>query len=381
MSARSNPAGRSDPAKRSLKDRASEVEASAARVIKGRGSVQVTDQGSSEALPRGRSADRGANSFKAAEQVSHDAGGGDSGRSKAARGQVPRQESAMGRHESFDPTTSVRTSYAPAGAIHSDALSQSGVSVGIRALRDRWRAAHTAACVPGLSEPERDRLGDLATAAEKALIAAPIRMAADLACKVEALREHIGVNDLSFGDPCEVALAVCRGVELLARMPTAAPKRSLEVSDAIEIDPIFEVIDDHLIAFAQANTEPDEALADAALVRHQHVYAALKAITPTTASGICALASHLRRFFKNGGNEIENTFAGEAFTVLLNAVERYEYSSTDPMGDKPMPFDLSRIDSNALDHLFDVYESVHEQWLAVGCQPCSRPDRDEPGST
>lgn len=290
MPARSNPAGRPDPAKRSLKDRASKAETSAARVF---------------------------------------------GRAK--------------------PDADLAT-----------------IEPSVFALRDQWRAACATVNAGGHSDAEVDRLTVLATAAEEALIAAPVQTAAELACKVEALRQHISVDSLDAGLPHDSVLAICRGVELLACTAKTSQHSTVQAGPR-GTDPILQAIDDHRAAFDAANSTvgmTDEA-AEEAFWRWQRIYKALQAVTPTTPQGVCALAAHLRQFLKDGQNEIGTTFVDEAFTTLLNAIDRFS-ATGEPSNHRLAMFDLTGLDTRALDRMFDAYAAVSKSWNALGCLPFIR---------
>lgn len=275
----------------------------------------------------------------------------------------------MGRHETFENAEPLSEADAP------HELSS------MQALRSRWRFALEAVNRGGRTDVEARRLGSQAAAAEQAVIAAPVRSIADLACKVEVLRAHFEGGSLDVGAPFAAVRAICDGIEELAgsAVPGAGPASS-ELASTAEPDPILAAIEAHRAAFAEANVQPTERLAEAAYHRWQRSYDGLKATTPTTAAGVCALAEHLRQFLKDGGNEIDNTFEGEAFTTLLNAIRRFRMAGAGVFAAHPEPHDLSGIDSGALAHLFDVYESVSSQWCAVSCQPCIEGGGIEKGS-
>lgn len=92
--------------KPTLQERAAALKISMARLIHGQHRVDLTDQPSSASLPQGSVEDRSATTFIDPHLTRHDVGRGDpnsSGCTIAADGHAPRQESAMGRHESFGP--------------------------------------------------------------------------------------------------------------------------------------------------------------------------------------------------------------------------------------------------------------------------------------
>lgn len=239
----------------------------------------------------------------------------------------------------------------------------------IQCLRDRWRAALDAVNAPGRTDTQVRRLRAIAVSAKEAVIAAPVETNADLACKVEVLRTDLDVVSQEQDAGANAVRAICADVERLAGAPMAA-----------HADPILPAIADHYAAFVAANSQPTDELSELACRRADQVYATLKATTPTTAAGLCALAIHLRRFLREGGNEIEFTFAGEALIILLDTADRFaagQGSASVPRTDgRPswaMPHanavDLSSLSLTALSGLYDVYCGMRDHWLAVGDLP------------
>lgn len=94
--------------KPTLRERATALKAAAARVMKGRGPGQVTHQPFGESLPPISAVDPSASAFTTTAGGSHDRRSTPAdvtGRDPAANGGRPGQESAMGRHETFDLST------------------------------------------------------------------------------------------------------------------------------------------------------------------------------------------------------------------------------------------------------------------------------------
>lgn len=199
---------------------------------------------------------------------------------------------------------------------------------------------------------------------------------------MEALRQHISVDSLDTGLPHNLVFAICRGVELLAYATKASRHPSAAPAETPAADPILQAIDDHRAAFDAANStdELTDEAAEEAFWRWQRIYKDLQRLTPTIPEGICALAAHLRQFLKDGQNEIGNTFVDEAFTTLLNAIDRYSAVDASRSATLLDTHDFGSIDSEALAHLCDVFEAIGSQWDAVSCQPVIEGARDGYGS-
>ncbi|GJE49984.1 hypothetical protein GOFOIKOB_3025 [Methylobacterium tardum] len=232
-------------------------------------------------------------------------------------------------------------------------------------LRDRWCEALVLANQSGLTEEAAERLGVIASAAEQAVIDAPVHSIGDLACKVEVLRTSLEVNSLDSGLPYAAVRAICDGIDVLAASEASEPS-----------DPILPAIAAHRTAFIAANSQPTDELSELACMTADQLYKALAATTPTTAAGLCALAAHLREFLRHSDIQIGNTFQGEALTILLDTADRFaerQGSAHAPEADgenawamtQAYAVDLGKLDIQALSNLWDAYTSVRDQWQAV----------------
>ena len=232
-------------------------------------------------------------------------------------------------------------------------------------LRDRWRAAVDAVSQRGLTDEVAERLGSNASAAEQAIIDAPVHSIGDLAYKVEVLRTSFEVNSLDSGLPYATVRAICDGIDALAATEPAE-----------QVDPILTAIAAHRTAFTAANSQPTEELSALTCQHADQAYKALAAITPTTTAGLCVLAAHLRQYLHDSGIKIGNTFQEEALTILLDTADRFAKWQDGPValeaeGENAWAMahayavDLSKLDIQALSNLWDAYTSVRDQWQAV----------------
>ncbi|MCJ2087796.1 hypothetical protein MKK88_17675 [Methylobacterium sp. E-005] len=232
-------------------------------------------------------------------------------------------------------------------------------------LRDHWLAAVEAVNQRGLTDEAADRLGTIATAAEQAVIDAPVHSIGDLACKVDVLRMSFEVNSLDSGLAYAAVRAICDGIDTLA---------AAEASE--QADPILPAIAAHRTAFVAANSQLTDELSELACQHADQAYGALAATTPTTTAGLCALAAHLQEFLRDSGIEIGNTFQEEALTILLDTANRFARQQGSPVALKAggaaewamtqaYAVDLSNLDILALSNLWDAYTSVRDQWQAV----------------
>ncbi|MCJ2125846.1 hypothetical protein [Methylobacterium sp. J-077] len=285
---------------------------------------------------------------------------------------------SLSRNAPAGPRTSLRERAADVEASAARVLKRASMvkataepvaAASISELRDRWRAALEAANRPGLPEAAFRRLSTVVSDAEQAIINAPIRTIHDLACQVEVLRANFDLNSLDEGVPFATVQAVCDGIDSLAATSRSDP-----------VDLIQSAIATHRKAFIAANSQPTEELSELACQTADHLYKALAAITPTTPAGLCALATHLRRFLRDSGIEVGNTFQEEALTILLDAAERFAArqagsrpAEAQDENDWAMPHayavDLSGLRIQELGNLWDVYTSVRDQWQAVSELP------------
>ena len=239
------------------------------------------------------------------------------------------------------------------------------VSASFAELRDRWRAAVDAVNRNGLTDEAAERLGTIASAAEQAVIDAPVHSIGDLACKVEVLCTSFEVNSLDSGLPYAAVRAICDGIDALA---------AAEASE--QVDPILPAIAAHRTAFTAANSQPTDEHSELACQYADQAYKALAATTATTAAGLCALAAHMQEFLRDSGIRIGNTFQEEALTILLDTADRFakrqgSRSAPEANGENAWAMthayavDLSKLNIQALSNLWDAYTSVRDQWQAV----------------
>ena len=377
-----------------LKERASALKATAARVIRRRLAVEVTKQPSPASLPGGSAADTVLASFSAQHQERQDLDRGDLGCTSAAGEHTPHQESAMGRHETFDATTSSVTLHALSGLPQAELgrarlLAEPSASLDLPPPGSvEAMAAFHGACTEfdrrtHISDDEfnRLRIGDTLTLWTSDKVRSAIaRDFSDATSSAEALAmaamsradlQDLLVLTLRRDLQFEEASRDTRIHEMFA-LAYAEEAEKPEEDIAEGGDPILAAINEHKAAYAAwlphliltseldgADSRKDkfEAAAEAPYWRTKTALDDLSETMPTTLAGLVALADYLPGAVLRDGSVDDDCRALQALGAVCSAIK-------DVLG--------ADADLIALGHRFDA---LHSEWLAAeeaNREPASR---------